>query len=328
MLESADFQTLFSQLQSRYPTSSLTSELVQIHAGHYVVRAVVQVGGIALATSMAAAATVELAEDQARLRVLRMLGIHAVGFAGQGIHAAENGIPSERSDSFPNPASSLSGSLQTASFNDTLPPSLPPLDKIFHSSSDAPLPLESPLISEPASTGTSFTPALDAPALDAPALDAPALDAPALEAPALGFFEQEPEQAAVGSNSSLPAPPSMPETVESVDDRPAPETSPRPSKSRKTVAVQNSPPPELPAPSVHEPLDLTPLFLQIEDEMDRIGWTKEQGRNHLKQAYNKRSRQQLTDEELMDFLAHLKTQPAGGEASSVEGMERSSSGMP
>ncbi len=47
--------------------------------------------------------------------------------------------------------------------------------------------------------------------------------------------------------------------------------------------------------------------------MERIGWTKEQGRSHLKQAYNKRSRQQLTDDELVDFLAHLKTQPSRSE---------------
>ncbi len=111
--------------------------------------------------------------------------------------------------------------------------------------------------------------------------------------------------------------------VTPTDDRLSPTPPPRASRSRKTGVTQAppaldpplpEPPPPEPSPSSPgEPLDLTPLFLQIEDEMDRIGWTKEQGRTHLKQAYNKRSRQQLTDEELVDFLAHLKAQSPVGE---------------
>lgn len=43
-------------------------------------------------------------------------------------------------------------------------------------------------------------------------------------------------------------------------------------------------------------------------EMNRIGWTIEQGRNYLQQNYNKQSRQQLNDDEIQAFLAYLKTQ--------------------
>ncbi|MEA5536330.1 dual OB domain-containing protein [Crocosphaera sp. XPORK-15E] len=42
-------------------------------------------------------------------------------------------------------------------------------------------------------------------------------------------------------------------------------------------------------------------------EMNRISWTIEQGRNHLKQNYNKQSRQQLNSQEIQEFLNFLKS---------------------
>jgi hypothetical protein len=320
MPESADFQTLFSQLQSRYPASSLTSELVQVQVDQYVVRAMVQVGGVTLATSLSAAANVELAEDQARLRVLKMLGIHSVAFREPEIHSAENGLSAGRSNYFLDPENSLSnsfpGSLDPASFEDTLPPSLPALDKIFRTSPAVPLPLDPPL-SETVSEVPLTTPMG---VLDPGVLEPEILEPGVLEPEIL---EPEPESSSEPFETT-PIPEATP-----TSDRPAPVTPSRSSRSRKTGAVPEPPPsepslseapvskpslsePSPPAPG--EPLDLTPLFLQIEDEMDRIGWTKEQGRSHLKRAYNKRSRQQLTDEELVDFLAHLKTQSPVGEA--------------
>lgn len=44
-------------------------------------------------------------------------------------------------------------------------------------------------------------------------------------------------------------------------------------------------------------------------EMKRLGWSIEQGRNYLQEAYGKRSRKQLTSTELTDFLNHLQSQP-------------------
>lgn len=79
MTDTANVHLLFTQLQTRYPTSSLVSELVQVHGDRFIVRALVQLGGVILATGMAAAATIEQAEDQARLRVLHVLGIGAIG---------------------------------------------------------------------------------------------------------------------------------------------------------------------------------------------------------------------------------------------------------
>lgn len=66
---------MFAQFRTLYPTGSLTSELLAITEGHFVVRALVQINGIILATGIAAAKTVELAEDQAKRRSLQALGI-------------------------------------------------------------------------------------------------------------------------------------------------------------------------------------------------------------------------------------------------------------
>jgi hypothetical protein len=44
-------------------------------------------------------------------------------------------------------------------------------------------------------------------------------------------------------------------------------------------------------------------------EIQRLGWDNTQGREFLQGRYNKRARSQLSDEELLDFLHYLQTQP-------------------
>jgi hypothetical protein len=66
---------MFEQFRSHFPKGSLISELVQIDHGKYIVRASVQNDGLTLATGLAAAETVEQAEDQARSRALAVLDI-------------------------------------------------------------------------------------------------------------------------------------------------------------------------------------------------------------------------------------------------------------
>jgi hypothetical protein len=58
---------MLAQFQIRYPTGSLVSELVTIDRGKYLVKASIQIEGVIRATGMAAADTVEQAEDQARI---------------------------------------------------------------------------------------------------------------------------------------------------------------------------------------------------------------------------------------------------------------------
>ncbi|MEO1682155.1 MAG: hypothetical protein AAFS06_02715 [Cyanobacteria bacterium J06631_12] len=54
------------------------------------------------------------------------------------------------------------------------------------------------------------------------------------------------------------------------------------------------------------PVDLSDVIAQTDVELTRLGWTSTQGREYLEKTYGKRSRQQLTDEELMSFLLYLE----------------------
>lgn len=67
---------------------------------------------------------------------------------------------------------------------------------------------------------------------------------------------------------------------------------------------------DLPVPDTsHATTDLSDVIAQTTVELKRLGWTNAKGRTHLEQTYGKRSRQQLTDSELLDFLRYLESQP-------------------
>ncbi|WP_397327137.1 hypothetical protein [Nostoc punctiforme] len=55
--------------------------------------------------------------------------------------------------------------------------------------------------------------------------------------------------------------------------------------------------------------DLSQVITKTDVEMHRLGWTQEQGRQHLIKTYGKRGRFLLTDEELYEFLEYLQFQP-------------------
>ena len=50
------------------------------------------------------------------------------------------------------------------------------------------------------------------------------------------------------------------------------------------------------------------LIAQSDIYLAQLNWTPEQGREYLQQRYNKRSRSQLTDTEILDFIDYLKLQ--------------------
>jgi hypothetical protein len=60
-------------------------------------------------------------------------------------------------------------------------------------------------------------------------------------------------------------------------------------------------------------IDLSDIIAQTDVELQRLGWGVHQGREFLEKTYGKRSRHDLTDEELLEFLLYLETQsPPGG----------------
>jgi hypothetical protein len=56
------------------------------------------------------------------------------------------------------------------------------------------------------------------------------------------------------------------------------------------------------------PIDLSDIIAQTGVELQRLGWDVHKGREFLEKTYGKRSRHDLTDEELLEFLLYLETQ--------------------
>ncbi|MBF2028989.1 MAG: hypothetical protein IGS48_19885 [Oscillatoriales cyanobacterium C42_A2020_001] len=257
MHPSVQIHDLFLKLQARYPTSSLLTELVQVHEGLFVVRALVQVGGTTIATGIAAAASVELAEDQARVRVLSLLGIVADGVEPASIQPIAltngNGLTSK-------PAIANNPWLDSAPLETPLPvsPFIPPKELID---------------------------------------DAPTFDVEDEEAPEPEYFHDT-ETFVVDSAPDLPEPEPISPNPRSLK----PTTTAKPQKPSQSEK-------ETPSPT-KETDDLSSLIAMTDVEMDRIGWTKQEGREYLKRTYGKSTRQRLDEAELMDFLNYLRALPS------------------
>ncbi len=58
-----------------------------------------------------------------------------------------------------------------------------------------------------------------------------------------------------------------------------------------------------------EPVDLSEAISKIDVEMERLNWTKPQGRDYLVRTFDKKARSQLTNDELLQFLSYLKSLP-------------------
>ena len=62
-------------------------------------------------------------------------------------------------------------------------------------------------------------------------------------------------------------------------------------------------------PIEEEVLDFSEIIARSNVELKRLKWTTEQGREYLIRTYGKRSRQVLSDEELLEFLRYLEGLP-------------------
>ncbi|MEY3826243.1 MAG: hypothetical protein RLZZ148_1057 [Cyanobacteriota bacterium] len=103
-----------------------------------------------------------------------------------------------------------------------------------------------------------------------------------------------------------------PEPLQLVEPEPEPlqlvEPEPEPLQLVEPEPELKPEPPEI-APSSLEPgMDFNQVMAQIDVEMKRLKWTKEEGRDYLRSTYGKTSRIQLNDEEIIGFLGYLKTQ--------------------
>ena len=304
---------MLNQFRLHYPQGSLTSELVMIDHGLYIVRSRVEVGDVTLATGLAGATTVESAEDQARLRALALLNIDSQPSAetkpdlvepsmDQKIAIASQPVtPKEKLVEEPQ----LSPIPKSVKTKKAPTPSLPVEVKTVEVKTEPSSPLsppEVPLIPEPS----------------------PVPKIPVIEkAPELILSEPVEPEIEHLAEEFVEIPPIPPELTEQNGKAPLLELAETNGGHESPLPLETLPlldnvvvSPELnidqPASSVldtSQPIDFSEVIARSNVELKRLNWTNEQGKNYLLQTYGKRSRQLLSDEELIEFLQYLESQP-------------------
>jgi hypothetical protein len=286
-------KSLIMQLQTRYPTASLISELLTIHNDSYVVRALVQLGNTAIATGMASATTIENAEDRAKLRALEALGL------------------ANASSFMPNLA--FDSSLSTVTSSPSSAPS-PTSPSRFEPASSALIEGEPGTVGKSSSqSGTSMAPQKEQPyhfgrtSSEEQSTHSPDVSSPAVDATE-SFSNSGVSQSAIANSSTEEL--AADEATQRAKSSAVPQRNSNTGRARKpkpnesSQANESEQPIPTPAPTV----DLSDAIAKTSVELKRLKWTEAQGRQHLQTTYGKRSRQHLSDEELLDFLQFLEQQ--------------------
>ncbi|HYX13838.1 MAG TPA: hypothetical protein VE944_05595 [Nostoc sp.] len=289
---------MLAQFQSLYPKGSLISELVQIFQGKYIVRASVQIEGVTRATGMAAAETVEAAEDQARTRALIVLGI--TNTPQQSVAFSSNPIPPVQLNPSLNTKGGLneSAAYSSAKDQDFVSSQWPVVsDKEISIPSSKVRNIKPEVVTNNNeqygySSGTSLLSDNYSQDLgqNFPATPNKELEFdPPVENLEITFDNQVENQTfpGISANNVTPFTPRSYSPQEDIATPPV-------TGKRKKKA---------------EPVDLSDVIAKTDVELQRLGWTPEQGREHLIETYGKRGRTLLTEEELHGFLKYLQSQP-------------------
>ncbi len=269
---------MLAQFQERYPTASLLSKLLTIYQGKFVVQVSVQIEGVIQFSGLAAAETIELAEDRARLRAIALV---------PSFIPPQEGVSTPETDSteaidLDNLESEFISPLEN--YPEFTPNSstdyLSPLVTDANSIADEDFGIE-PI--KPVSTVTPFT-------LRTATPDPQPFDAITPEFP-----------------------PSVPDPIDLSDTLIAIETELRnlrwtAKQERNYIErIYNKESRDLLSPQqLYEFLQYLQVFAQTSKELERLGWDNQQGQDYLVQNYNKKSRQYLTYQELQEFLQHLQ----------------------
>ncbi len=246
---------ILAQFQSLYPAGSLMTELLQIDHGQYIVRATVQIEGVIRSTGMAAAITVEEAEDRARERALMVLGMPSASSSSEDVP-----VKPVTSTSIQTPAEDEEAIVQEVKTAKSKKAASKTKSKVVDTTSQ-PAELQTPAPLEIVKETTS-NPVEES---------QPALADIDISATNITPFPQRGTE-----------PPSEPATT------------------KKTTTNKRK---------KNEPINQSDDIAKISVEMQRLGWTMEQGRDYLIKTYNKRSRHLLSEEELRSFLEYLESQP-------------------
>ncbi|WP_414548113.1 hypothetical protein [Anabaena sp. CCY 0017] len=287
---------MLAQFQSLYPQGSIITELVQIFQGKYIVRCSLQIENVTRATGMAGAETIEVAEDKARNRALMVLGISDSPQASVEFFAPPATAPVQL-----NPASNTAQVELNESHQAS---SSPVLDEDFGSSQwSAPNDREISLpplseqklkpelvISNTKSVDQDHTQKQEDLNQNVPAIHNQHLEFDTSFENRETIPDNQPEPQTFSGNFASNVTPFTPRNYSQPDNL----------SHQIGVGKKNK---------RNEPVDLSDVIAKTDVELQRLGWTAEQGREHLIKTYGKRGRTLLTEEELHSFLEHLESQP-------------------
>ncbi len=290
---------MLAQFQTHYPTGSLISELLTIYQGKFIVRVSAQVEGINRATGMAAAETLELAEDRARERALAVLVSDQVSTPPAATtEIAGDLIPTEEVG-----AKRLSQSREhrddfiTQTDNQTVTTALNTLD-VFVSATPDPV--------------ASSDAANDRDSQDL-ALNDFATTSLDLEPAELAFdFETTSEIPTSSDKSAISfsnVTPLVPRSYNSADATASVSLAQTKEVGAKRVSQSHEHRDDFTV-ATSEPIDLSDAIARTNVELKRLEWSNQDGRKYLEKTYGKRSRQHLTDQELLEFLHYLESLPS------------------
>jgi hypothetical protein len=271
--------TMLQKLRQRYPQVALISELVQIDHGKYIVKAIVEIEGKTVVTGLAAADTVEIAEDRARERALLLLEAEST----PDLQLVEKISPNNISlpEDLPKPVASAKKSTKTAKVTEIprpeakIEPELPQVKDIPPAKIEPELPQVKDI--PPAKIEPELPQVKDIPPAKIEPELPPVKDIPLPEPEPL-LLEMETDNYSLLSE--------LPEEASLTEEEP--------------------PEPE-PVVVIPEEIDYSVLKTKIDVEMKRLAWTTEKGREYLISTYGKKSRLLLTNEELLEFYNYLSS---------------------
>ena len=339
---------MLAQFQNLYPTSSLTTELLEIHHGKFIVRSSVEIEGVTRASGMAGAETIEEAEDRSRARALMVLAMKAEEPQAEATEKETKTSPNPSLEVLSNrslttavttakePKQSTNSQETQNSVSETQPLTPPqetptPVSNTQPTSSpqETPTPVSStPPISSPQENQTP-TPETETPPIISPQENqtpvsntSPISSPPETETPDVFPGEDYSDIYSQEFDTPLPIPtdsePEIDTPVENPDipfDSPH-EEEPTPTKTTSTsksgtgrTTKKTTKTTTSKRKKKAEPIDLSDVIAKTDVQMERLRWTPQQGREYLIQTYNKRGRTLLTEEELLDFLQHLESIP-------------------
>lgn len=300
---------MLAQFQARYPQSSLISDLLTIYQGKFVVRVSAQVEGVTRATGMAAAETLELAEDRARERALAVLAVDVI--------APPNAQQQENNDqSIPSHAPDIQ--LSSDAMPQAIQINAAEASSIAQTNyGTATTDLNDSMSVSPASPAESTPDELIFPSFT-PNSDTDEQDYPNFPEPLAGTGNvtniQRFPMVPMPENQEL----DVVDNIETISDIQPATSGNLPFLNNVTPLIPRSySPPEstisldetvaqtdIVAPS--EPIDLSDAIAKIDVELKNLRWTKTQERKYLERTYGKESRELLTDEQLFEFLHYLE----------------------